>query len=331
MKPVETNLDVEILSALRHAPEGSVSGADISQRLGVTRTAIWARIEALRELGFDIEAGPHKGYRLLSCPDRLFADDLLARLAQVRVVGRTIRVFEETNSTNDLVDRMARDGVPEGVVVFAESQTRGRGRLGRVWMSPRGKGLWFSVLLRPALPPQAATQLTIAAATSICRAIHVVTGLSPEIKWPNDILYRGRKLAGILTEMGAELDRIKHVVIGAGLNVNQSAEDFPPELRRQATSLQMESGQAVARPVLAAEILRQLDLDYARIGQGKFGEIADEWARQCSTLGLRVSIQVGNRQVNGLAEALDADGALLVRAHHGHLERIVGGDVILEK
>jgi BirA family biotin operon repressor/biotin-[acetyl-CoA-carboxylase] ligase len=331
VKASDANVDAAILAALRHAAEGSVSGADLSQRLGVTRAAIWARIEALRQLGFDIEASPHKGYRLVNSPDRLYADDLQARLGEVKVVGRMIRVFEETNSTNDLMDRLARDGLAEGMAVFAETQTRGRGRLGRHWVSPRGTGLWFSVLLRPALRPQAATQLTIASATALCRAIHQQTGLRPDIKWPNDVLFRGRKAAGILTEMGAELDKIKHLVIGMGVNVNLQTSDFPPELRRLATSLRIEAGHEISRPDLAAAILRELDADYARVCAGKFAEVSDEWMQQCGTIGQQVVIHLGDRKIAGRAEALDADGALLLRAQHGHLERIIGGDVTLEK
>lgn len=331
MKDAESTIDTAILVALRENPEGSVSGADLSQRLGISRAAIWARIEALRGLGFDIEASPHKGYRLLASPDHLYGDDLQARLGRTEVVGTSIRVFDETSSTNDLMDRMARDGVKEGLVVFAESQTKGRGRMGRHWTSPRGKGLWFSVLLRPSLTPQGATKITIMAATALCRAIRIQTRLNPEIKWPNDVLFKGRKAAGILTEMNAELDKIKQVVVGMGVNVNLAASDFPPDLRRLATSLRIESGQEISRPALAASILRELDYDYRRIRLGKFNEIADEWVQQCGTIGMNVTITAGDRKISGRAEALDRDGALLLRAHHGHLERIIGGDVTLDK
>ena len=165
------SLDVQILTALRAAGDGAVSGADLSQKLCVSRAAVWARIEELRSLGYDIEASPHRGYRLVSTPDVLHADDLLSRLGKTKVIGRDIRVFRETTSTNDVIEKLARDGVPEGVSVFAESQTKGRGRLGRKWLSPAKQGLWFSVLLRPDLRPQEATRLTVASATALRRAI----------------------------------------------------------------------------------------------------------------------------------------------------------------
>jgi BirA family biotin operon repressor/biotin-[acetyl-CoA-carboxylase] ligase len=320
--------DAKILSALRANPDG-VSGAQLAEQLAISRAAIWSRIEELRRVGFDIEAGPHFGYRLVEEPDALLADDLLARLGKAKIIGRDIQVFEQTTSTNDVIEKLARDGVREGVVVFAESQTKGRGRLGRKWMSPPRKGLWFSILLRPELRPQETTQLTVASATALRRATKTVTGLSAEIKWPNDLLLGGKKVAGILTEMSAEVDRVRHVILGIGVDVNQ--EEFPPELRKLATSLKIETGKEISRAELAVEILRELDFDYARIGDGNFPTVADEWEAGCATIGKNVSVQMGARQVRGRAEALDDDGALLVRTEHGHLERIIGGDVTLEK
>jgi BirA family biotin operon repressor/biotin-[acetyl-CoA-carboxylase] ligase len=320
-------VDARILTALREpAP---VSGADLSKRLGISRAAIWARIEDLRKLGYDIEAGPHVGYHLISTPDVLHADDLIARLGKTRVIGRDIRVFEQTTSTNDIAARLAQDGVKEGAVIFAESQSKGRGRLGRNWVSPPRKGLWFSVLLRPEMPPQAATQLTVAAATALVRAIQQQTEIAPEIKWPNDILIGGKKVAGILTELTAELERVKDIVLGIGVDVN--IDDFPADLRKIATSLKIESGAHVDRSALAAAILRELDRDYARICNGEFADVAEEWQHRCTTIGHQVNIRCGDRVMRGRAEALDGDGAMLLRTEHGHLERIIGGDVTIEK
>jgi BirA family transcriptional regulator, biotin operon repressor / biotin---[acetyl-CoA-carboxylase] ligase len=318
------------LSALRAAPWG-VSGGELSRKLGISRAAIWAHIEELRTIGYDIEASPHLGYRLLGVPDVLHADDMYSRLGRTRVIGREIQVFEETTSTNDLMARLARAGVKEGVVIFAESQSKGRGRMGRQWISPARKGLWFSVLLRPDIQPQAATQLTIAAATALARAITLHTGIVPEIKWPNDILIRGKKIAGILTEMSAELDHLKEVILGIGIDVNLEANEFPVALRKIATSIRIESGQMVDRAGLAVAILRELDRDYERIKRGEFDLVAEQWQQHCSTIGSQVSIRVGDRVIRGRAESLDADGALLLRGQHGHLERIIGGDVTMEK
>ena len=321
--------DAKILNALRTAGEEGFSGAELSQQLGISRAGVWAHIEDLRALGYEIEASPHHGYRLLSSPDLLHADDLLARLGSARVIGRDIRVFQETTSTNDVIEKLARDGVKEGVVVFAESQTRGRGRLGRKWLSPAKKGLWFSVLLRPGLRPQETTRLTVASATALRRAIAIYTGLNPEVKWPNDILLGGRKVAGILTELRAELDRIGYVILGIGVDANLSASDFPGDLRGQATSLRLALGKPVSRPELAVTILRELERDYARLADGDFAKVADEWEAHCATIGKEVTIRTGERQIRGRAESLGEDGALLLRTEHGHLERVVGGDVEL--
>jgi BirA family biotin operon repressor/biotin-[acetyl-CoA-carboxylase] ligase len=323
--------DAQILFALRSVENGGISGAELSHQLGISRTAVWAHIEELRQLGFEIEASPHLGYRLLNEPDLLLADDLAARLGGTEVIGRDIRVFEQTTSTNDVIEKLARDGVKAGAVVFAESQTKGRGRLGRTWVSPSHKGLWFSVLLRPDLRPQEATQLTVAAATALWRAIHDHTGIQPEIKWPNDLLLHGRKVAGILTELSAELDHVKYIILGVGVDVNQTAAEFPADLRKAATSLRIELGRPVPRPELATAILRELDRDYARVCAGQFESVADEWEEHCSTIGKQVTVQIGERRVRGIAESLDDDGALRVRTEHGRLERIIGGDVTLEK
>lgn len=323
--------DAAILAALRKAGTSGLGGAVLATQLGISRAAVWARIEELRRLGYEIDAGAHRGYVLRSSPDVLHADDLLARLGKTRAVGRDIRVFQETTSTNDVVERLALDGVAEGIVVFAESQTAGRGRLGRKWVSPPGRGLWFSVLLRPRISPMATTQLTVASAVAVARAVEKQTQLKPGIKWPNDLLLNGRKACGILTEMSAEMDHIRHVILGIGLDVNQTREELTPELRSIATSLRIEAGHSFQRAELALALLRELDEVYHQVCAGRFSKLADEWASRCNTLGERVRIRVGDRTLHGTAEALDDEGALLLRTEHGRLERIIGGDVTVEK
>lgn len=325
------SLDAQILTALRNGGAQEISGAELAVQLGISRAAIWARIEALRHLGYDIEATPHRGYRLVSSPDVLHADDLLARLGKVRVIGRDIQVFQETTSTNDVMEKLARDGVREGVAVFAETQTRGRGRMGRSWHSQPGKGLWFSVMLRPALAPSSATRLMIAAAVALARSIHGVTGLQPEIKWPNDLLIGGRKIAGILMELHAELDHLKYVILGMGVNVNHAPADLPHNLRYLVSSLAIECKRPVSRAEFAVVLLRELDVCYHMVLKGQFAGLSEEWQRHSCTIGQRVRIRIGDRLVEGLAEALDDEGGLLVRTQFGRLEHILSGDVSLEK
>ena len=230
-----------------------------------------------------------------------------------------------------MIEKLARDGVREGAVVFAESQTRGRGRLGRKWLSPARKGLWFSILLRPNLRPQETTRLTVASAVALRRAIVAETKLFPEIKWPNDILVNGKKVAGILTELSAELDKVRYIILGIGIDVNLGANEFPAELRKTATSLKIEAGEPVSRAALAVAILARLDEVYAEITAGNFLEIANEWEEHCGTIGKNVAVHMGDRTLRGRAESLDDAGALLLRTEHGRLEPIFGGDVTLEK
>lgn len=318
--------DAKILRALRAA--NAMASQDLARAVGLTERELRKRVSELQSLGYEITSTPHQGFQLIATPNSLHADDVISRLGDTRVIGRDVRVFNETTSTNDVVEKLARDGVREGVVVFAESQTKGRGRMGRKWVSPPGQGLWFSVLVRPPFSPDNATQLTVIAATAVARAIRDETSLTPQIKWPNDILVSGRKAVGVLTELAAEMDRIKHVIIGIGVDVNLT--EFPPELQSIATSLACEAGKTIQRAALAARILEELDRDYARICAGDFAGVAEEWEQQCVTLGRRVRIHIGARELTGRAEALDASGALLLRTDHGHLERITGGEVLME-
>jgi len=322
------SIDAAILTAMRQSPNQSISGAELASHLGISRAAIWARIDEMRTLGYDIQAGPHFGYRLVSTPDLLHADDLYSRISgSVKRIGREIQVYEQTTSTNLLVEQQGQIGTKEGLVIVAESQTRGRGRLGRRWISPKRKGLWFSALLRPSLQPQQVTQLTVAAAVAVARAVEKHCPSGVRIKWPNDILINNKKAAGILTELSAEVDGVKFAVLGIGVDVNQSVSDFPDEIQDIATSLRIAVGHPIDRPELAADMMRELDAIYSRILAHQFESVAAEWESRCSTLGRDVEILTGDKKVSGRAEALDSDGGLLVRTQHGRLERIVGGDV----
>ena len=322
------NTAAQILATLRSTEHG-VSGSYLCRRLHISRAAVWSHIESLRDMGFEIVASPHRGYQLIKTPDKLFTDDMMSKIGKVNVIGRKITVLDQTTSTNDEIEKAAINGHDEGLVVFAESQTRGRGRMGRRWSSHAGKGLWFSVLLRPNLTPGECTQLTAATATALTRAIRDKTYITPEIKWPNDLMIHGKKVSGILTEMSAELDSVRFVIVGIGINVNQTTSEFPPEIESSSTSLKLATGANISRTDLAIEILRELDRDYSRIVSGKFSSVADEWASNCSTLGKQVEINIGQRRFTGQAEALDEAGSLLIRTEHGRVERITSGDVIV--
>jgi len=281
-------------------------------------------IAELEQLGYHIEAHPHHGYRLLSSPDRLTADDIKARL-KPQTLGAEILVFEQTASTNDVAAQLAAAGAREGLVVFAESQTKGRGRHGRVWASPRGKGLWFSVLLRPALPPDTFPRITVAASVAVVRAIRRIAALDPRIKWPNDITFHRKKVAGILTEIQKDA-----AILGIGINVNCARRDFPAAILPFATSLAIETGHQQDRAALAATVLEALD-DCYRCALTDFDAVVAEWAGCCATLGRQLTVKMGRHRIEGQAQALDADGALLLRKDNGQIERILGADVEIEQ
>ncbi|MGD0017526.1 MAG: biotin--[acetyl-CoA-carboxylase] ligase [Verrucomicrobiia bacterium] len=258
-----------------------------------------------------------------------------------RVIGSEILVFEETASTNDVCEQLARSGGRDGLVVFAESQTKGRGRHGRTWVSPRGKGLWFSVLLRPQLSTPAAQRITVAASVAVARVVREIRGLDARIKWPNDVTVQGKKLAGVLVETSARFDKSSKkiggtvppeqcVILGIGVNVDCTREEFPTEVAAIATSLWLETGQTQNRPALAAAILRALDQWYWA-ALTEFDTVTDEWARLCTTLGKQIVVAVGTRRVEGCAQALNGDGALLVRKDNGQVECILGGDLMVER
>ncbi len=315
----------EILQMLRDEPGRYVSGEEVSRRLAVSRTAIWKHIRALKQDGYDIEAHPRLGYRLCRTPDLLLPAEIEARL-KTKKLGRAIAYFRRVESTNNEAKKLAAAGCPEGQIVVAEEQSVGRGRLSRGWFSPFARGVWFTIVLRPPFNPQDAPKCTLLAAVAVCRAIRRTTGVACGIKWPNDILYDGKKLVGILTEMSAEMDAINHIVIGIGVNVNIGADDFPPELRDLATSLFLAAGRHLPRVDILMAVLEELERVYEQtLGQG-FAPVLDEWRRESLTLGRTVDVIGSGRRFSGVAVDIDADGALLVRTAD-RVERVLAGDV----
>ncbi len=313
----------ETLLAVLKSNRGSyVSGEELSRRLGVSRTAVWKHVKALRAEGYGIESSPRLGYRLVAATDLLLPAEILDGLLSARL-GRRVVYLDDTVSTNRVARELAAAGEPEGTLVLAETQTGGRGRLGRNWSSPAG-GIWLSLILRPELPPHRLQLLTLTAAVAAAEACEDTAGVSPGIKWPNDLLCAGRKLAGILTEGAAEADRLDYLVLGVGVNANLQEEDFPTELRGQATSLLLESGQRVDRAAWVRKFLLSLE------GYLPAKEVVrEEWRRRAVTLGKRVTVKMTGRTVEGTALDLDETGALLVRTENG-VEAVLAGDVTLK-
>jgi len=315
-----------VLAFLAEAADEFVSGEAISNKLGLTRAAVWKHVESLRAQGYRIDAVPARGYRLTGVPDRLTPLELRP-LLNTHDLGRVVHWFEEIGSTNDRAKELAEQGAEHGEVVVAEAQTSGRGRRGRAWASPARKNLYFSVVLRPELPPSRAPELTLVGSLAICDALRQA-GVQAGIKWPNDLLASGRKIAGILTELAAEPDRVEWVVLGAGVNVNARPEDFPAEVRDEATSVLLERGQAAPRALFAAACLTALEDWIDRHAEEGFGPIREAWRERSVTLGREVVVTVGGRELAGVAEDIDETGALLVRTRVG-VERIISGDVQL--
>ncbi len=303
-----------------------MSGEEISNLLGVSRTAIWKHIQSLKEDGYEIQSVTRQGHRLLAVPDRLYPKEVQEGLTTTSF-GQSIVYFDRVSSTNEVAKELAAQGIPEGTVVIAEEQTGGKGRLGRQWVSPHGQGVWLTLILRPQISPMDAPKLTIMAAVAVARAIAQVSSVTPGIKWPNDILYQGRKLAGILTEMSAEMDTVNYAILGIGTNVNISEEAFPEELKNQATSLLKEGGTKVNRAKYVQSLLGNLEELYGQLLGGGFDAILAEWRRFSLTIGARVVVTGLKQTMEGLAVDIDETGALILEDTTGQKLKVVAGDV----
>ena len=322
----DLNQDAIVLGLLLECQDDFVPGAMLCDKLDVPRAELLKRIDSLRARGYVIHASGGRGYRLVEVPDRP-GDREIAPLLATGELGRKIHAFAELPSTNDEAHRIAEEGALHGEVVIAETQTEGRGRRGRVWVAPPGKSLTFSVVLRPPLPPARAPELTLVAAVAIAEASRELGAAAARIKWPNDVECRGRKLAGLLTELRAEPDRIRHAVLGVGFNVSLELHDFPEELRATATSLLVETGEKIARPIVCARLLEHLEEWLSLHETEGFAPVRDRWCELSSTLGHKVRISGEGEPIEGDAVDLAEDGALLVRSAGGPVVRVVAGDV----
>ena len=315
-----------ILSLFNRTPDGFVSGERISQELGVSRTAVWKHIRNLRQAGYQIEAIPSRGYQLQQSPDVLMPEAIQSGL-ECRLVGSRIISLDETDSTNLQACRLGDDGAVDGLVVIADRQSSGKGRMGRQWESPGGVNLYASVLLRPPVMPFEAPKLTFLSAVAVCRAIKNCTGLQSKVKWPNDILLNGAKVAGLLNEMSSETDQVHYVVLGIGVNLNMHAEQFPADLRYPATSLAIAIGQPVSRLAFTRTLLQELDALYQLYLEQGSAPVFAAWTELCDLTGQEVLVDCNNLLIEGTMIGLADDGALLVRTATGKIETIYAGDV----
>ena len=318
-----------MLRILLESPDGFVSGEEMSRRLSISRTAVWKQINKLRTLGYEFEAVPNKGYRILMKPDTLDKLTLTNALNTV-VMGSNLEILKSTVSTQEEARQRAELGATEGTVIIAEEQTGGKGRLGRKWFSPYGKGIWMSLVLRPKQPLEFTSQLTLLTGVAVCRAIRKTTGLDVGIKWPNDILMNQRKVCGILLESTVEDKVVRYCIAGIGISVNVDSEEYPEDLRAIATSLKTESGGAVDRTVLIAAVLDEFETLYQLYGQEGFLAIAALWEALSVTINREVVFNTPQGLSEGIAVGLDPSGALLVDIGMGRIVPVISGDVKLK-
>ena len=310
----------QILDWLR-AAGGPVSGAELARRLGCSRTAVWKHVAALRRTGYAIAARRAAGYRLMAVPDRLGPAELAPHLT---ASWRRIEWRAELDSTQRLARELARAGAAEGTTVIAELQTAGRGRLGRRWHSPPGTNLYCSVVLRPAVALAAVPSLALVAGLAVADAVRQATGLSAMLKWPNDVQIAGRKVAGILMELDAEVERVHVVIAGIGVNVN--LERFPAELAATATSLRLAAGRPVARAAFTGGLLAALEGRYRRFLADGFAAMRSEWEACSALTGKEVRVTAPEGEVAGRVLGVDDDGALRLAGPRGDV-RVVAGEV----
>ncbi len=315
----------QILGLLREAG-GFVSSQRICKDLGITRAAVWKQIQKLRTQGYSIQGVSSLGYRLCQVPDALCVLEVDPGI-RTAVIGRTIRVEEETESTNEDTWESARQGAEEGTVIIAEMQRAGRGRRGRQWVSPPKVNLYMSVLLRPPLLPAEAAVITLMAGVVLCETMEEVFRLRPQMKWPNDLLLEGRKAAGILAEMHAEQESIHFLVLGIGVNLNMSADMLPKDLRYPATSVRIALGRPVERLPFVRRLLENMDRAYQRFLTEGGSPVLRAWSRYCAHAEGWLEVNTAQGTVEGRFCGLDEEGSMILEVSPMRRETIRAGDV----
>lgn len=315
----------EILRALR-STDGYVSGQQLCEKLGVSRTSVWKAIKSLREDGYEIDAVSSRGYRVIGCPDTIAEEEIASRLHTNRM-GKKICYFSSIDSTNAYARRIGEEGAPDGTLVIADEQTAGRGRSGRHWVTPPGTAIAFTLLLKPDIPPSRISMVTLVMGLAVCSAIRRLTGLDAGIKWPNDVVIDGRKVCGILTEMSAEMDGVHYIVIGTGINTNLTS--FPDEIKDVATSLQIQLGHPVDRAEVLVEVIELFEEYYEKFEKdGDLSNLQDIYNEALLNRGRKVRVLDPKGEYTGRALGIDPEGKLLVeRDDDGETVKVWSGEV----
>ena len=308
-----------------------ISGETLSRKLDVSRAAVWKHVKTLRENGYTIDSSRKKGYLLNGVPDLLLEEEIIDGL-KTKIFGKKQIVYlQETESTNIIAKNLAvADSVPEGALVTAESQTFGRGRRGRTWISPYTKGIYASLILRPFISPREAPKITLFTAVAVAEALICLANIDAKIKWPNDILIGKKKIAGILTEISLEMDVINYIIVGLGINVNTRPEDIPADLREKATSVLIETGKAFSRVKLLQKFLCLYEKNYEVFKNEGFKPILARWKELSNIIGKKVLVDMVNKKLSGTVEDVDNDGMLILKDPSGTIHKIFSGDITLD-
>lgn len=325
---MQSEIRKKLLDAFTNSGESYLSGQHLAELIGCSRTAVWKHIEELRKEGFELEAVRKKGYRILKTPEKITADEIRLGLS-TSFIGGNIYYEETVESTQKIAHQLASDGVPEGTVVIAEEQLSGKGRMSRKWHSPKYTGVWMSLILRPNIPLTKAPQLTLLTAVAIVQAIEEITQLKPEIKWPNDILIKGKKITGILTELQAEADRIHSIIIGIGINVNQQLEDFPVDLRESASSLYIETGETISRAGLIRNTFKHFEKLYLLYLEQGFLPIKLLWESYAVSIGKVLRARTITHVIEGKALGITDEGVLKIEDQEGIIHHVYSADIEL--
>jgi len=322
-------LDEKILNVLRHSKDSYVSGEELCKIADISRAAIWKHIEKLRLEGYEIEALPHLGYKLVAIPDSLIPSEVKWKL-KTKVLGRSVISYKKVDSTNIIAYELAEKGMKEGAIILADEQVKGKGRHGRHWSSPSKGGIYMSCILRPSIAPNEISRITLLAAVAVAQAIRDISSLEVTIKWPNDIMMDGRKLCGILTQMKAEQDSVDFVVLGVGINVNAAIKNLPKGASSIKEELHRRGGKTtLSRVDLTKRVLERLEEYYNIMKSEGFGPIIDMWKDLSAMIGARVKVTLPGKAFEGVAHDINPDGALIVRTESGLLERVSSGDVAM--
>lgn len=323
-KDVSKMTKSEILTALRES-EGYVSGQELCEKLQVSRTAVWKKIKQLQEEGYEIEAVPNKGYRIVGYPDTITAEEVESRLS-TKWMGHPVIYYEEVTSTNQVIKKLAEEGAPEGTLVTADAQHQGKGRSGRSWTMEPGTNIAMSLLLRPTLPPSQISMVTLVMGLAVASACRELYDLPVGIKWPNDVVIHGKKLCGILTEMSTELMAVNYVVIGTGINVNVT--EFPEEIREKATSLLLELGYRIGRAELMALCVKYFETFYEKfLRTGDLSLLQEQYNELLLNRNRGVRVLEPGNEYSGMALGINKDGELLVEKEDGSVEAVYAGEV----